>query len=184
MLYCELDRLSTESNIYVKNAMRLPPRQHRDFLKIGELAELLSTTPRTIRLYEELGVLAPVRTEAGTRLYARKDLKRMEVALNLSRSGVGLEQVGRLATLRVRYPSGAEAACGVLPELSALQAAIRADIERLTQLEHDIEKARGLIGQCRGCPKRPNRRDCPDCPVDRQVELSAIARLIWDPECP
>lgn len=164
--------------------MRLPPRQQRDFLKIGELAELLSTTPRTIRLYEELGILVPARTEAGTRLYARKDLKRMEVALNLARSGIGLEVISHLATLRDQYPSGAEAVCEVLPELSALQEAVRVNIDRLIRLEHDIEKARSLIGQCRGCPNRPNRRDCPDCPVDKHIELSAIARLIWDPDCP
>lgn len=164
--------------------MRLPPRQQRDFLKIGELAELLSTTPRTIRLYEELGILVPARTEAGTRLYARKDLKRMEVALNLTRSGIGLDVISHLATLRDQYPSGTEAVCGVLPELSALQEAIRVNIDRLTQLEHDVEKARSLIGQCRDCPNRPNRRDCPDCAVDKHIELSAIARLIWDPDCP
>ncbi|MDT4288083.1 hypothetical protein RO575_00765 [Methylomonas sp. MO1] len=40
--------------------MRLPPK-HRDVLKIGELA-------------------APDRNEGGTRLYARKDLKRMAIA--------------------------------------------------------------------------------------------------------
>lgn len=43
--------------------MRLPPKHQRDVLKIGELAEELGTTPRTIRLYEELGLIAPDRTE-------------------------------------------------------------------------------------------------------------------------
>jgi DNA-binding transcriptional MerR regulator len=164
--------------------MRLPPRQHRDFLKIGELAELLSTTPRTIRLYEELGVIAPARTEAGTRLYARKELKRMEAALKLSRSGIGLELIGRLATLRSQCESGKEAAATVLPQLSALQGGIRSHLEQLGQLERDIAKACDLIGQCRDCPNRPNRRDCPHCPVDKNVELSEVARLIWDPDCP
>ncbi|MGR8940445.1 MAG: MerR family transcriptional regulator [Gammaproteobacteria bacterium] len=164
--------------------MRLPPRAQRDFLKIGELAELLSTTPRTIRLYEELGVLVPARTEAGTRLYARKDLKRMEVALKLSRCGVGLEIINGLATLRGQCESGAEAVASVMPQLSALQDDIRANIEQLNQLARDIETARGLIAQCQGCPNRPNRAACPHCPVDQHIELSAIARLIWDPECP
>ena len=164
--------------------MRLPPRDQRDVLKIGELAELLSTTPRTIRLYEELGVLVPARTEAGNRLYARKDLKRMEVALKLSRCGVGLEVIHGLATLRSQCESGAQAAASVMPQLSALQDDIRAHIDQLKQLERDIESAFGLVEQCRDCPNRPNRRDCPHCPVDRNIETSDIARLIWDPECP
>lgn len=164
--------------------MRLPARHQRDFLKIGELAELLSTTPRTIRLYEEMGLLGPTRTQAGTRLYARKDLKRMEAALRLSRCGISLEIIRRLATLRGGCPTGAQAVQTVLPELSALQHDIRASIEQLSKLEQDIEVARGLIRQCEDCPNRPNRTDCPQCAVDKNVELSAIARLIWDPDCP
>jgi len=164
--------------------MRLPPRKQRDFLKIGELAELLSTTPRTIRLYEELGVLGPARTEAGTRLYAAKDVKRMDVALRLSRSGVNLELIASLATLRAECPTGTQAAATVLPQLSALQADIRASIEQLGKLEQDIATARDLIRQCEHCPNRPNRTDCPQCPVDKNVDLSDIARLIWDPDCP
>jgi DNA-binding transcriptional MerR regulator len=164
--------------------MRLPSRQNRDFLKIGELAELLSTTPRTIRLYEDLGVLVPARTQAGTRLYARKDLKRMEVALKLARCDISLELISRLATMRDHYESGAHAVSEVLPQLSALQDHIHAHIELLTRLERDIANARELIGQCRDCPNRPNRVDCPDCAVDKHIELSDIARLIWDPDCP
>lgn len=164
--------------------MRLPSRQHRDYLKIGELAELLDTTPRTIRLYEELGIILPERTEGGTRLYARKDLKRMEVALRLSRSGVGLELIGHLATLRNQCESGAQATACVLPQLSALQADIQSEIELLGKLEQEIAAARKLIDQCRTCPNRPNRRECPHCPVDRGIDSSDIARLIWDPDCP
>lgn len=164
--------------------MRLPPREQRDVLKIGELAELLATTPRTIRLYEELGVIVPARTEAGTRLYARKDVKRMEIALALSRSGVDLETIGRLATLRGQYETGSKASESVLPELAVLEAGLRDQIERLAKLERGIATARALIGHCRDCPNRPNRQDCPHCEVDKQVESSDIARLIWDPNTP
>ncbi len=164
--------------------MRLPQRQHRDVLKIGELAELLCTTPRTIRLYEEIGVIVPARTEAGTRLYAKKDLKRMEIALALSRSGVDLETISRLSTLRSQCDTGSEASAHVLPELDVLKTSIRGQIARLSKLESDITAACDLIGHCRDCPNRPNRQDCPHCEVDKNVGLSDIARLIWDPDCP
>ncbi|MFP4132277.1 MAG: MerR family transcriptional regulator, partial [Thiohalospira sp.] len=38
-------------------------------LNIGELAERLGTTPRTLRFYEEEGLLAPERSPGGTRRY-------------------------------------------------------------------------------------------------------------------
>lgn len=89
-------------------------------------------------------MLGPARTEAGTRLYARKDLKRMEVALRLS-----LELIRRLATLRGECLTGTQAVTTVLPQLSTLQTDIRANIEQLGKLEHDIEIARGLIRTAR-----------------------------------
>ena len=39
-------------------------------LKIGDVARQLGTTARTLRYYEEQGLLTPPRTAKGTRLYA------------------------------------------------------------------------------------------------------------------
>lgn len=163
---------------------RLPPREQRGTLKIGELAEDLHTTPRTIRLYEELGLIAPARTEGGTRLYHEKDAKRLAIALRLSRMGMELGQLQQLAKTREQCGSGAEAAAKVLPLLDELRARIGDSIGELHSLQRDLEKAETLIRQCADCPNRPNRRDCPHCPVERQVDSTDFARLIWDPDSP
>lgn len=164
--------------------MRLPPKHQRDVLKIGELAEELKTTPRTIRLYEELGLIVPDRTEGGTRLYAKKDLKRMAVALRLGRVGIELETVQRLARTREQCGSGKEASAAMQPLLDDLRSRIRSMMDDLEALERDLERADMLIRQCTDCPNSPNRKDCPHCPVDKNIELTDIARLVWDPECP
>ncbi|MGR8936057.1 MAG: MerR family transcriptional regulator [Gammaproteobacteria bacterium] len=161
--------------------MRLPPREQRDFLKIGELADELGTTPRTIRLYEELGLIVPDRTAGGTRLYARKDMKRMAIALRLGRCGIDLEFLKRLACTRQECSSGKEASKAIQPLLDDLRHRVRSLQEDLEQLERDLERADMLIRQCSDCPNRPNRKDCPNCPVDKNVDLTDIARLIWDP---
>lgn len=164
--------------------MRLPPRDQRDVLKIGEMAEELGTTPRTIRLYEELGLIVPDRTSGGTRLYAKKDLKRMAIALRLGRCGIALETVRQLAHRRERYATGKEAVAAMMPLLDELSARIRTSRRELEALERDLERAAVLIRQCAECPNRPNRQDCPRCPVDKNIDLTDIARLIWDPNCP
>jgi DNA-binding transcriptional MerR regulator len=165
-------------------SIRLPPRDQREMLKIGELAEDLATTPRTIRLYEELGLIAPERTEGGTRLYHRKDVKRLEVALRLARLGMELSDVQRLAQTREQCSSGAEAVGKVVPMLEELRGWIGSTRNELDMLERDLERAEMLIRQCRDCPNRPNRKDCPQCPVDKNVDLTDLARLVWDPDCP
>jgi len=164
--------------------MRLPPREQRDALKIGELAEDLETTPRTIRLYEELGLISPERTEGGTRLYRKKDAKRLAVALRLARLGMELGDIQRLAQIRGQCDTGAESAAKVMPLLDELRSWIGNSLRELEALERDLERAEVLIRQCSQCPNKPNRVDCPRCPVDRNVDLTDLARLIWDPASP
>ena len=164
--------------------MRLPPKHQRDVLKIGELAEELGTTPRTIRLYEELGLIAPDRTEGGTRLYAKKDLKRMAIALQLGRVGIELESVQKLAQTREQCGTGKEASAAMQPLLDDLRKRVRGLLNDLEELDRDLERADMLIRQCENCQNRPNRKDCPDCPINKNVDLTNIVRLIWDPNCP
>ena len=164
--------------------MRLPKRPEREVLKIGEMAEELDTTARTIRLYEELGLINPDRTEGGTRLYARKDVKRMATALQLSRIGIGLESIQRLAKTREDYASGQSACTAMKPLLDELRGRIVGLMNDLETLELDLELADMLIRQCNQCTNRPNRKDCPDCPVEKNVDLSGIVRLVWDPCSP
>ncbi len=148
------------------------------------MAEELCATARTIRLYEELGLISPSRTEGGTRLYASKDVKRMATALQLSRVGIDLESIQRLAKTREDYESGQAACTAMKPLLDDLRSRIVSLMDDLETLELDLERADMLIRQCSQCPNKPNRKDCPDCPVEKNVDLSGIARLVWDPCSP
>jgi DNA-binding transcriptional MerR regulator len=50
-----------------------------EFLQIGEAAERTELTQRTLRYYEEKGLLSPpTRMEGGFRLYSQADLERLE----------------------------------------------------------------------------------------------------------
>jgi DNA-binding transcriptional MerR regulator len=67
-----------------------------DTLRIGELARLAGTTPRTVRYYEELGLLAHAGgREAGEhRTYTEADLERLRELLRLkSLLGLTLDEL-------------------------------------------------------------------------------------------
>ena len=71
-------------------------------MKIGEVAKLVGTTPRTIRYYEEIGLLGPAGDaaprEAGRhRTYGEADVERLREALRLKTLlGVSLEELREL----------------------------------------------------------------------------------------
>ena len=55
------------------------PESDEPFLQIGEVADRTGVTQRTLRFYEERGLLKPpVRMEGGFRLYSEDDVARVE----------------------------------------------------------------------------------------------------------
>jgi MerR family transcriptional regulator, repressor of the yfmOP operon len=89
-----------------------------DGMRIGEVAKLAGTTPRTIRYYEEIGLLPgsrerPSRTH---RTYAEKDVERLTELLRLKDLlGLSLEELkelveaeGARADLRREWHGGVE----------------------------------------------------------------------------
>ena len=69
----------------------------RTLLQIGEIAQLLGVTPKTIRHYEKMGLLAqPERTRAGYRLYDAQDLLRLQRIRRLQALGLSLKKIRAL----------------------------------------------------------------------------------------
>jgi DNA-binding transcriptional MerR regulator len=71
-------------------------------LRIGDVAKLVGTTPRTIRYYEEVGLLPPPedRPAGQHRLYAEADVERLRELLRLRNLlGVPLEELKELVAV-------------------------------------------------------------------------------------
>jgi MerR family transcriptional regulator, repressor of the yfmOP operon len=87
-------------------------------LRIGEVARLTDTTPRTIRYYEEIGLLpaAKDRARGSHRTYREEDVERLQEVLRLKDLlGLTLDELGELMTaeearaaLRREWRSGVE----------------------------------------------------------------------------
>ena len=72
-----------------------------DSLRIGDVARLVGTTTRTIRYYEEIGLLpeAPARPSGRHRLYTHAEVERMREVMRLKELlGVSLEELKALLT--------------------------------------------------------------------------------------
>ena len=75
--------------------------------RIGELAQKAGVTARTIRYYEELGILAsPRRPQARHRRYSQKDLLRLQRVQQLKSFGLSLGEISEIFELARQDPSG------------------------------------------------------------------------------
>jgi DNA-binding transcriptional MerR regulator len=69
--------------------------QEKTYYTIGDLAREFRITPRTIRYYEEHGILNP-RREGRQRIYTRADRTRLKLTLRGKRLGLSLAQIKEL----------------------------------------------------------------------------------------
>jgi MerR family transcriptional regulator, repressor of the yfmOP operon len=67
-------------------------------VQIGELAKRLGITTRTIRYYEEIGLMGPPeRLGGGTRTFNKEDILRLKFILKLKELGISLKEMQELA---------------------------------------------------------------------------------------
>ncbi|MBI2800965.1 MAG: MerR family DNA-binding transcriptional regulator [Gammaproteobacteria bacterium] len=59
---------------------------------ISDLSQAFMVTPRTLRFYEQRGLIVP-RRQGVTRIYSEKDRVRLELALRGKRLGFSLEEI-------------------------------------------------------------------------------------------
>lgn len=67
-----------------------------DAIDISEVARRTGLTPRALRFYEARGLVRPLRTGAGRRLYGPGELARLHAVVALKRAGFPLSAIGRM----------------------------------------------------------------------------------------
>jgi DNA-binding transcriptional MerR regulator len=67
-----------------------------DMLDIGDVARLTGLTLRALRFYEGRGLVKPLRTGGGRRVYGHGELARLNAAVALKRAGFSLAQIGAM----------------------------------------------------------------------------------------
>jgi DNA-binding transcriptional MerR regulator len=117
-------------------------------LKIGQLAGRLGLNPRTIRFYEQAGVLpAPERTESGYRLYGPADEERLRFVKTAQRLGLTLGEIKEIVAFRDRGQPPCRYVTGVierrLAEINERMRELRALGQELGSLRERM-RAEGL----------------------------------------
>lgn len=70
------------------------------WLRIGELAQLASVSPDTLRHYERKGLLKPSRLPSGYRVYTQHAIDRVILIRNALAVGFGLDELAHILKIR------------------------------------------------------------------------------------
>ena len=107
-------------------------------VRIGELADRLGVTTKTVRFYESIGLLPdPARTPSGYRDYAETDAERLTFIKTAQRLGLSLDEIREIIALRDR----GQQPCGYVAAVLRRQVA---------ELDRRIREMRQLRDELRG----------------------------------
>jgi MerR family transcriptional regulator, repressor of the yfmOP operon len=89
---------STVTLLDIRRKEKYMQNKNKKSVQIGELAKRLGITTRTIRYYEEIGLMGPPeRLGGGTRTYNKDDILRLKFILKLKELGISLKEMQELA---------------------------------------------------------------------------------------
>lgn len=135
-------------------------------LKIGDFAREAQTNLRTLRYYEELGLLQPAaRSEGGFRYYRPTDVNRVRLVWDLQELGLNLEQI---SDLLARRDEGASREVFFEGVRQALREHDRLLEEKVRGLEGQRERVREAVQKLDSCETcgllpSPQNNHCEPC---------------------
>ena len=127
-----------------------------DLLKIGEFAKLADTNLRTLRYYEELGLVQPaLRSEGGFRYYRPTDLNRVRMISDLQELGLQLDRISELLDTRRNGDTRANWVLRVEAALNEQKEHLEARVKTLGEQRKQIDTALAKLDSCRACEHHP-----------------------------
>jgi DNA-binding transcriptional MerR regulator len=111
---------------------------------ISELAREFNITPRTIRFYEDRGLISPQR-EGRTRVYSRRDMTRLKLALRGKRLGFSLAEIGYLIAM---YDTARDKNTQLTEFLNGLSQRKAALLQQREDIEAVLQEVSAFERQC------------------------------------
>ena len=109
------------------------------YYKIGQLANLVALSPRTIRYYEEIGLLNSIkRLEGGKRVYTDQDYQRLRFIKKLKHLGLSLAEMHELEDIYQIHRTNKK----VLPRLLEL---LENHVDKIEERIRNLEKLKSEI---------------------------------------
>ena len=135
-------------------------------MQIGELARKAGITLRTVRYYEELGLINhSVRTKGGFRLYDEGELGKLKLIRDLQALDFPLSGIRELFARKRGARCGADLAKEVRETLASQLHEMESRIARYQTLRNAILESMDMVEVCSDCSLLPTPVVCGACPV-------------------
>ncbi len=152
-----------------------------EFLSTGDLARACETTVRTVRFYEETGLIEPLtRSDGGHRHFDEGQREKLQLIMDLREAGLSIQEIKDLFALKASCATPDEASARMAKTLEGRISEMQRKIAVLRRLREELASMVTVIRECESCETKdafPTR--CGDCDVMARPDLPRAMRLLW-----
>lgn len=112
---------------------------------IQEVAKEFNITPRTLRYYEEIGLLSPNRTQSNLRTFSKKEIAKLKLIMRGKRYGFSLDEIKEMILLFDRDRTGIKQLEKTVEYGEQKIKEIEEKIKELTQLKRELVELHSLF---------------------------------------
>ena len=118
------------------------------------MARLTGSTLRTVRFYEQEGLIQPLdRKDGGHRQFGASELEKLRLALDLREAGLSLPDIKHMFSLRHACTERGGASAAMTALLSERIGEVQEKILRLRRLREELTAMASSLTECEGCPQ-------------------------------
>jgi DNA-binding transcriptional MerR regulator len=144
------------------------------------MARRTGCTLRTVRFYEEAGILTPCeRSGGGHRYFQPADLARLQLVLDLRDAGLSLEDIRTLIELKHRSTDPQAASREMSRLLETQIGEMQRKMDVLRRLRAELGSMVTVLEECSSCGDHPFPESCADCDVLERPALPRAVRVLW-----
>lgn len=145
------------------------------------MARCSNNTLRTVRFYEEEGILRPARrTDGGHRLFCRSELDRLMLVTDMRMAGLSLDEIKRILAVKESGATASEAAKRATEILCLRMDELSQKLQVLARLRDDLARTNDIMTACITCNDTRFPQGCESCSVmSESPSLPRSMRVLW-----
>ena len=151
-----------------------------DLLTTGDMARKSQSTLRTVRFYQEAGLVEPTRRSAGGhRLFDHHQLHKLQLALGLREAGLSVQDIKTLYDLKDSFECPEAASSQMSTLLNEKIQCMQDKIASLKRLRSELTAMVAVISDCRQCEHEAFPASCEKCEVFDNPDLPRALKVLW-----
>lgn len=144
---------------------------------IGDIAKQLGISSRSIRYYEELGLIVPKRSHGGFREYSGVEIEKLSTILKLKKLSLSLEEIQNLVNMKQcmgNKKSAAELLTCLHKRMHEFEDRIKDYKDGLNEMKNFIN----IIENCGNCKSPAEVFRCKECLEEQDKEMPQLMKAM------